>query len=116
MREGDVVIAQVQQADQQRKNRPAIVLRKLPFQDDLLVCGVSSRLHVRIAGFDEMISPSDADFSSSGLVTASIVRLGFLSVLTPKNVIGSIGSIAPERHRRLLRNLSNHLTANLDLP
>jgi mRNA interferase MazF len=60
MREGDVVIAQVQQADQQRKNRPAVVLRKLPFQDDLLVCGISSRLHLRIPGFDEMISPADA--------------------------------------------------------
>ena len=114
MREGDVVIAQVPQADQQRKNRPAIVLRKLPFQDDLLVCGISSRLHLRVPGFDEMISPADADFPASGLLTASIVRLGFLSVLSGRSVLGSIGSIASERHRRLLRNLSRHLTANLD--
>jgi mRNA interferase MazF len=113
MREGDVVIAQVQQADQQRKNRPAILLRKLPFHDDLLVCGISSRLHLCISGFDEMISWTDADFSASGLLKTSIVRLGFLSVLTGRSILGSIGSIAPERHRRLLQNLGSHLTANL---
>ncbi len=113
MREGDVVIAQVQQADQQKKNRPAVVLRRLPFQDDLLVCGISSRLHLRIPGFDEIISPADADFSTSGLLASSIVRLGFLSVLESRRIVGSIGSITSERHQRLLRNLSSHLTANL---
>lgn len=113
MREGDVVIAQVEQADQQRKNRPAVVLRRLPFQDDLLVCGISTRLHLRIPGFDEMISPADADFRTSGLLTASVVRLGFLTVLTSRSILGSIGAIGPERHRRLLRNLSGHLIANL---
>ncbi len=114
MREGDVVIAQVQQADQQKKNRPAVVLRRLPFHDDLLVCGVSSRLHLRIPDFDEIISPADADFSTSGLLTSSIVRLGFLSVLESRRIVGSIGSITSERHQRLLRNLSSHLTANLE--
>jgi mRNA interferase MazF len=114
MREGDVVIAQLQQADQKRKNRPAVILRTLPSYNDLLLCGISSRLQPCISDFDEMISPSDTDFSSSGLLTTSIVRLGFLSVLTKRSVVGSIGSIAPERHRRLLRNLGDYLTANLE--
>lgn len=70
MREGDVVVAEVPQADDQRKKRPALILRE-------------------------------------------IVRPGFLIVLPRKSVLGSIGSIAPERHRRLLRTLSNHLVANL---
>jgi len=86
----------------------------MPLHRDLLICGISTRLHLRVPDFDELISPTDPDFSSSGLVATSVVRPGFLIVLPRKSVIGSIGSIAPERHRRLLRTLSDHLTANLE--
>jgi mRNA interferase MazF len=114
MREGDVVLAQVPQADNQAKRRPVIILREFPPYRDLLVCGISTRVHQHVKGFDEVISSEDPDFSSSGLLSASIVRLGFLSVQPRRNILGSIGSIAPERHRRLLRTLSEHLVANLD--
>ena len=113
MKEGDVVLAQVPQADRQPKNRPAIVLREMPPFRDFLVCGISSRLHLRVESFDELISPDDVDFPSSGLLSPSLVRLGFLTVLSRKSVLGSIGSIAPERHQRLLRTLSGHLVADL---
>jgi mRNA interferase MazF len=44
MKEGDVVILPMPQADGRIKNRPAIVLREmLPFKD-MLVCGVSTQL------------------------------------------------------------------------
>jgi len=111
MREGDVVVAEIPQADDQRKKRPALVLREMPLHRDLLICGISTRLHLRVPGFDELISPADPDFSLSGLLATSVVRPGFLIVLPSKSIIGSIGSIAPDRHRRLLRTLSNHLTA-----
>ena len=114
MREGDVVVAEVPQADNQRKKRPALVLREMPLHRDLLICGISTRLHLRVPGFDEVISPSDPDFSSSGLLLTSLLRPGFLIVLPRRSVIGAIGSIAPERHRRLLRTLSDHLIANLE--
>jgi mRNA interferase MazF len=39
-----------------------------------------------------------------------VVRLGFLAVLPRKSIPGIIGSIAPERHRRLLLKLGNYLT------
>jgi mRNA interferase MazF len=44
-----------------------------------------------------------------GDLPPSLIRLGFLVVLPVANFLGSIGSIGPERHQRLLRRLSNHL-------
>ena len=109
MKEGDVVLTPVPQADGRVKNRPAIILRELPPYRDLLVCGVSTQLHQQVQGFDEIISPADADFTASGLVAASLIRLGFLAVLLRARIIGSVGAITPDR-RRLLNTLCQHLT------
>jgi mRNA interferase MazF len=109
MKESDIVLTPVPQANGQVKNRPALMLRKMPPFDDVLVCGLSTQLHQKVAGFDEIITQQDADFATSGLVTDSLIRLGFLAVLPQNRVIGSIGSIAPERHKRLLQNLSDYL-------
>ena len=109
MQEGDVVLTPIPQADGRIKNRPALILREMPSHGDFLVCGISTQLHRSVPGFDEIISPTDADFASSGLVAASLIRLSFLAVLPRKNIAGTIGSIAPERHKRLLQALSNHL-------
>lgn len=113
MKEGDVVLTPVPQADGRIKNRPAIILREMPLYGDMLVCGVSTQLHHSVQGFDEILSPPDADFATSGLVSTSLIRLGFLAVLPRKNIAGSIGSIAPERHKRLLEALSSYLVRNL---
>jgi hypothetical protein len=42
MKEGDVVLTPVPQANGLVKNRPAVFLRELPCYRDLLVCGRSS--------------------------------------------------------------------------
>ena len=55
--------------------------------------------------------PSDPAFGSTGLKTASIIRLGFLAVLPEADMLGAIGSISRERHQRLLANLCRHLSA-----
>ena len=104
-----MVLTPIPQADGTVKNRPAIILREMPPFRDLLVCGVSTQLHQEVQGFDELISPSDADFKSSGLVAESLIRLGFLAVLPRNNIMGTIGSISYERHKRLLKNLGDHL-------
>ena len=109
MNEGDVILTPVPQADGILKNRPAIFLREMPPYRDVLVCGVSTQLHREVKGFDEIIRLSDSDFASSGLRSASLIRLGFLAVLPRSNVIGSIGSIASQRHRGLLKKLSDYL-------
>ncbi len=111
MQEGDVIVASISQADGTVKKRPLIVLRKMPPYNDLLVCGVSKQLHQEAVGFDEIIAATDADFADSGLKSVSLIRLGFLAVLPAREALGAIGFIAPERHRRLLQALSDHLTA-----
>ena len=110
MNEGDVILTPLPQADGQLKNRPAVALRELPPHGDMLVCGISTQMHQLVPGFDERITRSDADFSASGLLADSIIRLGFLAVLPRQSILGSIGAISPERHRRLLRRLSAYLT------
>lgn len=110
MTEGDVVLTPMPQADGSVKNRPAIVLREMPPYRDLLVCGVSTQLQQYVENFDEIISPADEDFESSGLLSKSVIRLGFLAVLPRKSIVGSIGSISSKRHIRLLKTLSDYLT------
>ena len=111
MSEGDVVLTPFPQADGRVKNRPAIVLRIMPPFGDLLVCGVSRQLRLRVPDFDEIIARTDADFPASGLVDLSLIRLGFLSLLPASEFLGEIGSISPERHRRLLHRLAKFLVA-----
>lgn len=116
MNEGDVVLTPFFQVDGKKKNRPAIVLRIMPPFADLLVCGVSRQLRQRVPDFDEVISAADADFTSSGLREASLVRLGFLAVLPAAEFLGEIGSVSPERHRRLLSRLANYLLESASEP
>lgn len=113
MKESDVILASIPQADGQVKHRPAVILREMSAYGDMLVCGVSTQMHHHIEGFGEIVSSGDPDFASSGLVSASLIRLNFLSVLPRKNIAGVIGSISPERHHRLLTALSRYLTKNL---
>src|SRR5262249_55583129 len=109
MKQGDVVILPMPQADGRMKDRPAIILREmLPFRD-VLICGVSTQRRQEVKGFDELVSVGDADFVSSGLKEESLIRLGVLAVVPRSKIIGTIGSISPERHKRLLQRLSEYL-------
>ena len=109
MKEGDIVLTPVPQADGQIKNRPALFLRERPPFSDALVCGISTQLHQQVSGFDETITRQDMDFDSSGLVADSLFRLGFLAVIPRNKLIGSLGSVSLDRHKRRLKNLSDHL-------
>lgn len=113
MNEGDVILALIPQADGVEKNRPALILREMPPFGDMLVCGISTQIHQAVPGFDEVITGTDDDFSPSGLVSDSVVRLGFLGVFPRSKIVGSIGRVAPKRHERLLMKLSAHLTKNV---
>lgn len=109
MKESDVALTPIPQANGRIKNRPVIILRELPLHRDFLVCGVSSQLQQYVKDFDELISPTDVDFISSGLIKESVIRPGFLAVLPRNNIAGAIGEISTERHKRLLKTLSDYL-------
>jgi mRNA interferase MazF len=108
MKEGDVLLAALRQADGAVKDRPVLCLRRMPPFDDLLVCGVSTQLQ-QAAELDELISPGDSDFRTSGLKAASLIRLGYLAVLPRNEFKGRIGSISSTRHSRLLARLADFL-------
>jgi mRNA interferase MazF len=109
MKEGDIILTPVPQANGQIKNHPALFLREMPPFNEALVCGISTQLQQEVAGFDEIIRRHDADFAASGLVADSLFRLGFLGLIPRSRIIGSLGAIAPDRHKRLLKNLSDYL-------
>jgi len=112
MKEGDVALAPLPQADGQIKNRPVVLLRHLPPFGDFLVCGISTQVHQRVAGFDEEITTSDPEFAASGLKATSLIRLGFLAVLPDAVLLGRIGTLSSSRRQRLLANLCRHLSSN----
>ena len=113
MKEGDVVLTPLVESDGKIRNRPAIILRKMPPYQDCLVCGVSTKLHQLVPGFDELIKSGDDDFVASGLISDSVIRLGFLAVLPRNRILGSIGSISRQRHKGLLERLSTYLVKNV---
>ena len=114
MKEADIILTPLPQADGLLKNRPALLLRELPPFGDFLACGISTQIGHAVPGFDDVISSADADFPSSGLVADSVIRLGFLAVLPRQRILGTIGEVAAVRHARLLRNLSKHLMAAME--
>ena len=109
MKEGDVVLTPLPQADGRIKPRPCVALRRMPGFGDWLVCGISTQLHQEVAGFDDPILISHPDYVHSGLKASSLIRLGFLAVLPQRQFLGVIGTLAPERHRLLLERLSTYL-------
>jgi mRNA interferase MazF len=112
MRESAVVLVRLPQADGAVKTRPALVLRAMPGHGDWLVCGISTQLAQRIHGFDELLDIHDPDYETSGVVQPSLIRLGFLAIVPPRRVLGCIGSVSTDRHKRLLHNLASHLVAS----
>jgi mRNA interferase MazF len=94
MQESKIILTAIPQSNGAIKNRPALILRKMPKYQDLLVCGISTQTKQYIPNFDEIISPNDVDFESSGLTSPSVIRLSFLTVIPNKNVIGAIGNIS----------------------
>jgi mRNA interferase MazF len=109
MNQGDVILTPVPQANGILKNRPAIFLREMPPYRDVLVCGISTQLHQEVKGFDELVDQTDSNFAATGLRATSLIRLGFLAVIPRTAIIGSIGTISGERHKRLLKRLSEYL-------
>ena len=108
---GQIVLFSFPQTDQlDAKLRPALLIGRLPGQfGDWLICMISSQLRHYVEGFDEIIHQDAADFSTSGLKAASVVRVGRLAVVDESILVGSIGEIAPERLGRIKTGLANWL-------
>src|ERR1017187_10430363 len=93
MEEGQVILA-VFETDKEKKNRPALVLRKSPKYNDYLVCGITSKLHEEIKNFDFVLDKNHTEFLESGLKQDSLIRLFFLGIVRDEDILGTIGSIS----------------------
>ncbi len=109
MKQGDIILFPIQQADGKVKPRPVLLLKQLPGHGDWLGCGISSQLHEYIKGFDLMLDASVPDFKTSGLKLPAVIRLGFLSSIPSQKIPGAIGKISDTAVKQLLKNLSDYL-------
>lgn len=104
MKPGDVILAKLQQSDGHIKTRPAIILANMPPYGDHLVAGISSQLRHEVKGLDEIVSPTEQDFPTSGLKIASLIRMGMIATIPSHVILGRLGSISSSRLERLLGN------------
>jgi len=107
--EGDLIVAELPQADGRTKPRPVLLLRELPGFGDFLVCGISSQIHQAQDGFDQIIADTDDFFGATGLQVSSVVRLNFLSTLTTRRMTRHLGRVPPHVLATLQSNLASHL-------
>lgn len=109
---GQIVLFRFPQADLAAgKLRPALLLGALPGPyDDWLICMISSQLRHFTRDFDEIVTEPDSDFSQSGLKAPSVIRAGRLAVVEGNMLLGAIGTIAPERLKRIKGRLAAWLT------
>ncbi len=105
MREGDIILTSLQQADGQYKLRPVLVLHQLPTYDDFLVCGISTQLYQEIIDFDVMLEAHP----DNGLRANSLIRLSFLAILSLMDRRATIGRVPSDIHGLLLSRLSEYL-------
>ena len=114
MKESDVVLANLPQADGKVKIRPVFLLRQLPPPyNDFLVCGISTQLRQMVNNFDDIISETDEDFKESGIIKESVIRVSFLAVISSNIIAGTISNISKQRHKKLLLKLSDYLIKNI---
>lgn len=111
IRPGDIILATVPQADGRHKLRPVLAVCQLPGpHGDWLVCGISSQLHQRVEGWDEIVDPESEVDVQTGLHRRSIVRLSFLSVVDRDTIAGGIGRLNAARYAALVARLVAHLS------
>jgi mRNA interferase MazF len=105
--EGDVIVAQLPQADGGAKSRPVLLLKELPGFGDFLVCGISSQLQQPIDGWDLPIPAGTPEFEMSGLKRSS-----FVSAVPRSRMKSRLGRLPAPRVASLQDRLAAHLKTN----
>jgi len=109
---GEIRLSPLRQADGLIKTRPVLLLRSAPPFGDFIACGLSTQLQQEVKGFDEIIGPDDADFSTARLRQPSLIRLAFLGSIPARNLHGKLGWISDSRLSRLLTKLADFFRPN----
>ena len=111
MKPGDLVLLRFPQSNlQQGKLHPALVIAIAPGRHaDVLLALVTSRSYQAVAGFDEVVEPTDPDFALTRLKSRSVVRLARLATVEPAVIAARLGSISPDRLTRIRNRLASWL-------
>ncbi|MBX3059961.1 MAG: type II toxin-antitoxin system PemK/MazF family toxin [Anaerolineae bacterium] len=111
MKPGDIILIRFPQSDLQAgKLRPALVVAVAPGRyKDLLLALITSHTAQAVPQFDEIIDPSDSDYTSTGLKIRSAVRLARLATVEPSVINARLGHIAPDRLQQIRKRLVNWL-------
>jgi mRNA interferase MazF len=106
MEEGSIIKVAFPQADGIIKFRPAVLIKKVPPYNDLMVCAVSTQIQTFVPGLDLIIQQEEKDFGQTRLKQSSIIRVAKLTTIPIKDVEGTIGNIGPTRYKQILVQLN----------
>lgn len=109
LRAGNISLGTIAQANGKTKERPVLLLARMPKYGDWLVCGISSKIHNEITDFDELLPESDAEFAGSGLTLPSLIRTGFVGLMPETEIPGILGAISETRANKILSRLAVYL-------
>ena len=111
MKPGDVVLIRFPQTDLKAgKLRPALVVAVAPGRHtDLLLALITSRTYQVVPKFDEVIDPSDSDYTITGLKIRSVVRLARLTSVEPSVINARLGNISSKRLQQIRKRLTDWL-------
>ncbi len=71
---------------------------------------ISTQLQYFTSGVDELMLATDSDFTQSGLVKESVIRVTRLAVVDGSILTGKIGEIDASRLKRVRENLAAWIT------
>jgi mRNA interferase MazF len=107
---GSVILAELPTSTGAPKLRPVLILAEVPGPyGDLLVCGISTQVHLHIPDWDEHLRLGDADYVQSGLRYPSIIRLSYVGIVSPLQVQAVLGTVEVGRLKRLRSRLADLL-------
>lgn len=109
MKQGDICLTSLQQADGETKLRPVLLITKLPGYGDWLVCGISSQLNKLVDDWDVLLEKEDPTFKETGLKKSSIVRLSFIASIPSVSITGHIGCISTSLLTEVKKRMCNHI-------
>ena len=111
MKPGDIILIRFPQTDLQAgKLRPALVVAIAPgLHTDLLLALITSRTYQAVTKFDEIIDPSDSDYTATGLKVRSAVRLARLASVEPSVINARLGNVSSKRLQKIRRRIIDWL-------
>ncbi len=102
---GDLVLIQFPFTDlSAQKLRPALILGRVS-GDDVIVAFISSRMFSTDPSAEHVLGPTDAEFRTTGLKSASLIRLNKVATLHRGLVRRRIGRIGLATRRAVAKSL-----------